>query len=437
MTTQNMGRGAALLAAATLCLVGLAAHAGDLRAGAGKVSITPPADVFPYLAPREKPIVGVHDDVFARALVLDDGKARVAIVSLEVTTVPTPDALVKAVAEAAGVTPGHVLLSATHTHSTPLTFFHSSEPSADERREIERVRAGAVQATKAAVASLRPARIASGRGEAFVNINNGEEAGFKGWYDPKGASDKTLDVVRLVDASGAPLAALINYANHAEVMFRSVTRDGGYEVTGDLPGAVSRILEGPAKAAPVVLFTAGAEGDQLPLLKSLQPDAELPASDTGPAGWGVLDLLARRLAVSAMGVMNAMPAGEGQAQIGVASAAVTCPGQRYQRDPQGGPPARIDTDPVAIPLTVVRINDIALAGVGADIASDIGKAIKAASPAPKTTVVTMAAGAVGYVLNDNAYAKPTHGVMGSPVKPGCAAAALSTGVARLVDDAKR
>ena len=43
------------------------ASAGELRAGAAKVSITPTADEFPYVVPREKNFVGVHDEVYARA----------------------------------------------------------------------------------------------------------------------------------------------------------------------------------------------------------------------------------------------------------------------------------------------------------------------------------------------------------------------------------
>lgn len=426
-----------MLATALALATGSTALAADLRAGAGKVSITPPADVFPYQAGREKPIVGVHDDVFARAVILDDGEHRVAIVSVEVTTIPAPEVFRKAVAEAAGVSPDNLLLTATHTHSVPLAFFHSPEPSAVEQREIDRARNGAVAAAKAAAAHLEPARIAFGRGEAFVNTNNGEQAGLKGWYDPKGSSDKSLDLVRLVGESGQPLAVLVNYANHAEVMFRSVTKDGGYEVTGDLPGAVSRILEGQGKAAPVVLFTAGAEGDQLPLFKSLQPDAELPGTDEGAAGWALLDLQARRLSVAALNTLGDMGPGATRARIGVASVEISCPGQRYQRDPQGGAPTRTDTPPVAISVSVIRIGDIVLAGVGADIASDIGKTIKAASPLRQTMVVTMTAGSVGYVLNDDSYRQPGHGAMGSPVKPGCAGPALAEGVARLAKSAGR
>lgn len=432
MTKQKSRYLAGMLMGAVAGLVLLpGAWAGDLRAGAARVSITPPSDILPYKAERERPFVGVHDELFARALVLDDGATRVAIVVVEDIKVPTPDTLLRAVAEAAGVPVANVMLAATHTHSTPLTFFHSPQPSPAEQREIDRVSNGAVQATRDAVAALRPARIAFGRGEAFVNVNNGEERDVKGWYDPYGSSDKSLDLVRVTANSGEPLALLVNYANHAEVMFRSVSKQDGYEITGDLPGAVSHILEGQAKAAPVVLFTAAAEGDQLPLLKSLQPEADLPGTDQGAAGWAVLDLMARRLSVAALRTLATLPEPQATARIGVASGSASCPGQRYQRDPAGGAPTRIDTAPVVIPLSVIRVGGLTLAGVGADVASDIGRRIKATVPGGQTTLVTMTAGAIGYVLNDASYSRPSHGVMGSPIKPGCAPAALADGLATL------
>ncbi len=415
---------------AAVALSAFAGHAwsGQLLAGAAKASITPAADEFPYQTMTEKPFVGVHDDIFARALALDDSDGHKAlIISVEVTAIPDPDAIVTAIATATGLPAKSILVVATHTHGVPLTFFHSAHANPTEQREIDRIRAQVVAVARDALDHMRPATLAFVRGEAFVNTNNGEQAGRKFWYDPTGSSDKTLDIVRIDGLDGKPLALMLNYASHGEVMFRSVTKDGGYEVTGDLPGAVSRILESQPSGAPVVLFTAAAEGDQLPLFKSLQPDAELPGTDEGAAGWGVLDLQARRLAMAAIDTLAAAPAGAAQVYLSTASGGIRCPGQHYNVDHETHKLIGIDeTGPVTIPVSVLRLNDIVLGGIGADIASDIGRSVKTASPKPDTMVLTMTAGSVGYVLNDAAYAHPTHGVMGSPVKPGCATQALST-----------
>ncbi|HVY61853.1 MAG TPA: hypothetical protein VHF22_09380, partial [Planctomycetota bacterium] len=60
--------------------------AGPLRAGAGAVEITPDLSGPPvWMAGFDsgRRALGVHDPLWARALVLDDGRARVGIVALD------------------------------------------------------------------------------------------------------------------------------------------------------------------------------------------------------------------------------------------------------------------------------------------------------------------------------------------------------------------
>jgi hypothetical protein len=407
------------------------AFAGLLRAGAGKVAITSTPDEFPYTAPGERPYVGIHDEVYARALVLDDGQRRVALALVEVTKLPDPAGIVKKIAHELGVPEANVLVAATHTHNVPLVFFHEKEPNALQAREIDRLTRGTLEAVRQAKAQLQPALIAFGRGQAWVNVNNGEQAGLKP-YDPHGSSDKSLDVMKISKPDGTALAMLVNYASHAEVMFRSASKDGGYEVSGDLPGAVSRLLEAQAGAAPVVLYSPAAEGDQVTLFKSLQALGRLPAVDEGAGGWSLLDVQARRLGESVMGVLSSMPAGASQAHIEAAATEVTCPGQRLHKDPDSGRMTSEETPPVSIPLSMIRINDIVLAGVGGDVASAIGERFKAASPVPHSTLISMTNGSLGYLLTDASYEHPDHGVMGSPLKPGCAEGAIVDGLVKLI-----
>jgi len=331
------------------------------------------------------------------------------------------------------VPPANVMVAATHTHNNPLVFWHGTVSNPAQPAMIAQTREAAVAAVREAMAHRQPARIAFTRTRAHANVNNGEEAGLDTWADPEGSSDKSLDLVRVTDASGKPLALMVNYASHGEAMYRSVTKDGGYEVTGDLPGAVSRILESQPGGAPVVLFTPAAEADQLTLFKALQPKAQLPETDIGAAGWGMMELMARRVAAAALDGAAAAGPGRADVAIRVTSGALTCPGQKYNVERPSGKILGINpAPPVKIEVGVVRIGDLAIAGIGADIASNIGKAVKAASPAKQTTLVTMTGASAGYILNDKAYVNPGHGALGSPVKPGCAPVQLPRVVAGLV-----
>lgn len=427
------------ISVAAIMLAGLAlpamalADPAPLQAGAARVEITPPASEFPYQAKGEKPFVGVHDPVFVRAIVLADGPSRVALLTIDATAVPSPAALVASVAQALDTAPDHVLIAATHTHGVPLTFFHGGEPDAVVQAEIARIRAAAVSAVRIAADHLVPASATHARGVWAGHVNNGESAGLSYPPDPAGPADPALDVVRLADAAGKPIALIFTAPSHAEIMFRSVTRDGGYEVTGDLPGYVARLLEGEAGAAPVVLPFAPAEADQLPLFKSLQPaGAGLPLHDEGAAGWALLDAQGNRLARSVLGVLATMPALAPLAH-GLAAAAGTlaCPGERHHPDHATGRMVNEPGPEVAIPIAAIRAGDVVLAGIGGDLGTTIGQAIRAALPGGHGVIITQTAGAIGYILPDAAYIHPGHGLMGSPLAAGCAPSGLPAALTRL------
>jgi len=429
------------------CMVALcvaatfAARAGELRVGGGRVSVTPPVADFPYLpsdtpslntGPGERSFTGVHDEVYARALLIDDGVQRVALIVLEVTTVPRASEITQAVAQQLGISSENVMVAATHTHSVPLFSYSGGLANPREEREIQRLKQGAILAAQQAAVSLRPARIAFARGQAWINVNNGEQSGSKTGYDPLGPSDKSLDVLRFTSLEGEPIALLVNYASHAEVMFRSVTKNEGYEVSGDLPGAVSRLLEASSAGAPLALFTSAAEADQLTLFKSLQSASRLPASDEGAAGWALLDVQARRLAGSVLDVAATMPGGVTQARVRAHTGSVTCAGEQLRLNPKTGAALIEDRAAVTIPLSLIRINDIALAGVGGDVATEIGRHFKAASPLAASTLITLAGESVGYIFADASYEHPGHGLTKSPLKPHCADQAIVEGLVQLI-----
>ena len=67
------------------------AHAGQLRVGAARVDITPGADAALPMAGyggRTQGFRGIHDRIFVRAIVLDDGTTLAALVAWEALFVP-------------------------------------------------------------------------------------------------------------------------------------------------------------------------------------------------------------------------------------------------------------------------------------------------------------------------------------------------------------
>ena len=85
-----------------------------IKAGISEVNITPPVGVSMCgFAARGGPSEAIHDELYARVLVLDDGKTQVAIVGADVISF-APD-LVSGIREmvehSVGIPGGHILLN--------------------------------------------------------------------------------------------------------------------------------------------------------------------------------------------------------------------------------------------------------------------------------------------------------------------------------------
>ena len=426
------------LAGIVLAGCGLTAQAGVLRAGAARVDISPTPDEFPFTAEGSRPIapyVGVHDKVYARALFLDDGTTPVVFVVVDVVAIPTPEKFLPAVAKRVGLPEANVFIAASHTHSTPLVNYHVDLPYhvgrtlPQQAHEIDRLREAAVKAAQEAKANAQPARVAFGRGKAWLNVN---------MEDPAGPSDKSLDVVRVEGTDGTPIGLLVDYGVPSGLVSDNYRTDGGVQVSGDLFGAAAHLLEAQSgkegAKGPVVLFASSDDGDQKSIISGNLPKVgSVPAGDAGDAQWVILDAMARSLANSTLGVLRGMPQGASEVKISAAEKTVMCPGAKYGQDEKTKALTVVDKDPVPIPLNLITINDIAVAGVGGNVYAGMGEQIKAASPFAQTTLIGGTNGSVGYILPDAAYAAGyTHSLGGDPMKAGCAEKGILQGMAEMM-----
>jgi neutral ceramidase len=98
-----------------------AAAADTLRAGAGRADITPPTS-YPMLgwARGDARALGQHTRLFARALALERGHRRLALVAADLNMIP--GGLVVQAARRAGFDPREVIVSASHTHAGPTGY---------------------------------------------------------------------------------------------------------------------------------------------------------------------------------------------------------------------------------------------------------------------------------------------------------------------------
>ena len=162
-----------------------------LRAGAAKVDVTP--DQLP------RNTLGVHDRLFARAIVLDNGSATAALITVDAggLSEATWQAVTQQIGSEFRIPPTHVLLTATHTHSA------GGQQGADYVRKI-------VEAVRLARKALAPARVGYGTGESFINVNRQIIDPKTGrWWEGAnrdGESDKTVAVLTFTRLTGEPIA---------------------------------------------------------------------------------------------------------------------------------------------------------------------------------------------------------------------------------------
>jgi len=243
-----------------------------LAVGTAKADITPQVKVWMDGMPRNHESEGVHDHIFARALVIspdgDDVRSSFVLVSCDVCAVDeeTTDEIKKAVSEKTGIPAENMVIAATHTHSGPALhgFFN---PKA-RQYETEEFMPKLIQVICQANQALAPAKIGWANGaEDTINyyrrlrtkdgkiIMNWEEFSPDQITGPAEEGDPELGVLKIVSA-GDPesvFAIIYSHAGHPNVMSGE-----NFQISGDYPGLSSRILE--EKYGGVALFLNAANG---------------------------------------------------------------------------------------------------------------------------------------------------------------------------------
>ena len=91
----------------------------SFQAGAHKSNITPKLG-GPIIGNwNSPPAEYVHDELYARSIVMDDGETKLVVVTVDNVGVDQKvfDAAKQTIEEATGIPASHVLIASTHTHS--------------------------------------------------------------------------------------------------------------------------------------------------------------------------------------------------------------------------------------------------------------------------------------------------------------------------------
>ena len=107
----------------------------NMRAGFGRAEITPPLGVelagFGYYLGRK--CESVRDPLYARAVLIEDGKEKMLLVSCDVLGLSRriADRILEEAGEL-GISRDHVLIVSVHTHTGPAVIYHLGCGETDE-----------------------------------------------------------------------------------------------------------------------------------------------------------------------------------------------------------------------------------------------------------------------------------------------------------------
>src|SRR5690606_26861930 len=126
-----------------------------------------------------------------------------------------------------------------------------------------------------------------------------------------------------------------------------------------------------------------------------------------------------------------------QVAIDGAATSVSCPGRnRLDKGRAGYAGTYADADPIPLRLSLLKIGDVAIGAVDAEVFNLIAQRFKREASVKNAMMATLTNGMArsGYIPNDAAFGQYTFEVVSSRLKPGCAEDAIVDGLIDLLDE---
>lgn len=239
----------------------------NFKVGFAQRDITPqaPTPMWGYGARHDALSQGVLAPLNAKAIVIEAGDQRLAIVGLDIgrgPTGPMMEKIRKEVSEKAGV--GTVMISGSHSHHGPVIELTDAPGFGKGKYDdavaySKRLPELLIEAIVEAKEKLAPAKLGVAKRDLELNRNRHTKQTVK-------PTDPSLAVIRFDGADGKPVAILVNYAAHPVTLPTELLK-----FSPDYPGALQKRVESALNTHCV--FMQGAAGDMSPNRGNLDTDA--------------------------------------------------------------------------------------------------------------------------------------------------------------------
>jgi hypothetical protein len=408
----------------------------EFRAGAAAVDITP--QQFPMNMPggfSANMATGAHDPLHSRAMVLDDGVTKLAMVVVD-SLGAGPDVLgeAKAIAsEKTGIPADKMLISSTHTHSGPSS---SGKGGAAGEAYRKLFIEGVAESIIKAHAALRPAAFGAAAHPLPDEVFN------RRWYlkegkmplnpfgrldrvkmnpgtspdvldRPAGPTDPDITIISLQDTKRKPIALFANYALH----YVGGTPQG--QMSADYFGEFARVMPSRVRGDEsfVAMMSNGASGDinNIPFTVTRPPrepfeQIRIVAQKAADTAWFAYRKIDKHQPNVRLGMLQRevtlkyrKPAPE---QVAEAKAILAIKdkdaveklprlAKNYAGSVVGA--AERPEETLTVIVQAIRIGDFAVCAIPFETFVEIGLDLKKRSPFPQTMVIGLANGRHGYL----------------------------------------
>lgn len=439
------------------------AGAEDLLVGVSAVKITPPPGSAMAGYFHNRGAEAVHDDLYAKALVMQKGGVRAALVVCDLISIPreVTEQVRAMAAKDLGLPGSNLMISATHAHTGPVMASEAdvynlppgmrkiaSEYSQSlPGRIVECIRTATknMQSAKISAAAGSESTLAFNRRFFMKNGTIGWNPGKKnpGILRPAGPVDPEVPVVHFESNGGKPIATYVNFTMHLDTV-------GGLEFSADYPYTLSKLLAAVKGPEMVTIFSIGTAGN-INHLDVGDPNAQSGHREAARIGTvlaaAVLEtyrhlqpVASDRIQCKNEVVKLPLPpvtpadvqwAGEISAKFGKPDAAPFM--DQVRADKIMAISARQGKAVEAEVQVITLGNQLAFVGLPGEVFVELGLAIKRASPYPLTIVAELANDDIGYVPNREAYPQGAYEPVSARVAQGSGEMLVDAAVQLLTD----
>jgi neutral ceramidase len=388
-----------------------AASAAELKAGAARIDITPekPVNMSGYAA-RKGLSTGVHDPLSARAVAFEVNGKRLVLISTDIIGFyeDVGSVMRQAIQAECNLQPSELFLCGIHTHAAPTPTLSRERAHANNVEYTEGLKPKLIEITRKALANMEPVKLGVGVGSCPVGgnrrelrVNNNGESSIVLGRNPYGTTDKEVLVMKVAKGDGAPLAVMFDYATHGTSLGTA-----NLTISGDVPGLAEQFVEKILGGDVIAPIFVGASGNIDPWFRVLPKINEEPGWIPEPVLLGTF--LGEEVVSVYRGIRQTNSADK------IATNFVTL--QLPPKPPEPGSTEK-KQDSASLNVTVARLGDVAFVGLGAEVFTEIGMAIKAGSPCAHTFVITHCNGSAGYLPIKEAYVQDGYEVKSSHFGP--------------------